>query len=303
MTSVNPVDSTQGNVDTVYVLTYWFPLLLVTAGSALHALWNALVKRHGDPDPMFVWVYSAVALPMFVGLLIWAGAARPHIDTDWGTTMWTAMVSTCLHTIYAVVLQRAYARADMTIVYPVARGLAPAMVTAVACAWVGAPGILEITGLALVLTGTAIVGRWRPGRATAGASQGVLIAVCTASYTLWDACAVGLLGADVAGYVAFAGAAQAALMTAALWRRRLHFTRALASSWRSAAPIAVLAPASYGLVLLALRDAPPGVVASARTLTIVFGSVLGVWLLRERPAPATWGGLVIICAGAMAAAG
>lgn len=275
-------------------MTFWLPLVLVTLGSALHALWNVLAKRHGTSDPTFVWVYSALALPGAGALLLWAAASPGSPRTDWWATTWTSLVSTLLHTGYAVVLQRSYARADMTAVYPVARGMAPVIVTGVAITWSGAPTAPQTAGLALVLAGTALTGGWRSG---SGAAQGMLVATCVAGYTLWDAWAVGVLEVDLLGYVAMAGMAQLGVLTIALWPRRRQLPGALAATWRPALPVAVLAPASYGLVLLALRLGPPGMVASARTLTIVFGVVLGVWLLREQPTSRAWAGIALICLG------
>jgi len=113
-------------VDNVYMMAFGYSLALVSAGSALHALWNVLVKRSGTSDVAFVWVYSAITAPLWLVVLtvgaIWGGL---------GPAWWAALVSTALHTAYAAVLQRAYSAADLSVVYPVSRGLAPVLVTAV----------------------------------------------------------------------------------------------------------------------------------------------------------------------------
>ena len=120
-------------VDNVYMMAFGYSLALVSAGSALHALWNVLVKRSGTSDVAFVWVYSAIAAPLWLAVLT--------VEATWGglgPAWWAALVSTALHTAYAAVLQRAYSSADLSVVYPVSRGLAPVLVTAVVARGPGA---------------------------------------------------------------------------------------------------------------------------------------------------------------------
>ena len=81
--------------------------------------------------------------------------------------------------------------------------------------------------------------------------------------------------------MALSSLAQLVLLTVVLGRRRRELPAALAAGWARALPIAVLVPASYALVLVAMRFGPPSVVATSRSLNVVFGVIAGVWLLRE----------------------
>ncbi|HZX05899.1 hypothetical protein, partial [Kribbella sp.] len=63
-----------------------------------------------------------------------------------------------------------------------------------------------------------------------------------------------------------------------------------------ALPIAVLMPASYGLVLVALSFASVSTVAVGRTLNVVLGALIGAFVLRERPRIA---GLAVVVAGVL----
>ena len=110
---------------------------------------------------------------------------------------------------------------------------------------------------------------------------GSAVASCTAAYTLWDAFAVAELHVAVVPYMALSSLAQFVLLTIVLGRRRRELPAALAAGWTRALPIAVLVPASYALVLVAMRFGPPSVVATSRSLNVVFGVIAGVWLLRE----------------------
>ena len=265
-------------VDIVYMMAFGYSLALVSVGSALHALWNVLVKRSGTSDVAFVWVYSAIAAPLWLAVLTvaatWGGL---------GPAWWAALVSTALHTAYAAVLQRAYSSADLSVVYPVSRGLAPVLVTAVVAPWTGGPSAIQALALLAVLIGVALASgaTWRDLTRARGLRAGSAVASCTAAYTLWDAFAVAELHVAVVPYMALSSLAQLVLLTIVLGRRRRELPAALAAGWARALPIAVLVPASYALVLVAMRFGPPSVVATSRSLNVVFGVIAGVWLLRE----------------------
>jgi drug/metabolite transporter (DMT)-like permease len=154
----------------------------------------------------------------------------------------------------------------------------------VAIASLGGPHVYG--GAALVLVGVLLMERPRSSR---GVVLGLAVAACTAAYTLWDGYAVTSLQVDLLMYLAVANVAQVLVLSPLARRSALP-------DWRKALPVAVLMPASYGLVLLALSFASVGVVAIGRTLNVVVGAVLGAVVLRERPRV---GGLVVIVAGVL----
>ena len=265
-------------VGTVYMMAFGYSLALVSVGSALHALWNVLVKRSGTSDVAVVWVYSAIAAPLWFAVLT-VGATWGGLGPGW----WAALVSTALHTAYAAVLQRAYSSSDLSVVYPVSRGLAPVLVTAVAAPWTGGTSAIQALALMAVLIGVVLASRatWRDLTRARGLWAGGAVASCTAAYTLWDAFAIAELRVAVVPYMALSSLAQFVLLTIVLGRRRRELPTALASGWARALPVAVLVPASYVLVLVAMRFGPPSVVVTSRSLNVAFGVIAGVWLLRE----------------------
>lgn len=243
-------------------------LALLTASACCHATWNLLLKRHGGGGPAFVWLCGLLTLPISLVLLTRGSAA-------W----WAGLISMVLHTTYAVSLQRAYGAGAFSTVYSVSRGSAPALV---AIASLG--GLQVYAGAALVLVGVLLMERPRSG---SGVVPGFAVAMCTAAYTLWDGFAVSSLHVDLLTYLAVANVAQVVALSPMARRDVLR-------QWRQAAPIAVLMPASYGLVLVALSLASVGTVAIGRSLNVVVGALLGAVVLRERP---RLGGLVVIVTG------
>ncbi|MFG1905268.1 hypothetical protein [Kribbella sp. NPDC048928] len=254
---------------------------LLTASACCHAAWNLLVKRGSLGGPAFVWMCSLLTLPVAVVLLV----------LSWPTEAWWAgLISMALHTTYAVTLQKAYALGDFTTVYPVSRATAPLLVTVPTLLWsTTSPQV--IAGAALTLLGVLMMDRRRSRRPAQGVLLGLLVASCTAAYTLWDGFAVTTLHVELPAYLAISNVAQIVLLSTIVRDHRQALTQ-----WRQAWPVAVLMPASYGLVLLALSFAPVGAVAVGRTLNVVIGGVLGALVLRERP---HFAALAVVVAGVL----
>ncbi|TWD82656.1 hypothetical protein FB561_3792 [Kribbella amoyensis] len=265
---------------------------LLTLAAACHAGWNLLVKSSGHQGPEFVWLYGAIPAPASLVLLGWA-AGHDGVGNAW----WAGLVSMALHTTYAVVLQWAYKAGDFSVVYSVSRGMAPVLVVLVTIPWLGSPSTAAWCGVAAVLVGVLLMDRVS-ARHNRGSWPGLLVAACSCAYTLWDGYAVATLGARVLPYLAVANLGQLALLTLVLIPRRGRLGTVLAS-WRQAVPIALLAPASYGLVLVALSLAPVGTVAVGRTLNVVVGNLFGVAILRERITLTSAAGLAAVVTGVL----
>lgn len=276
-------------------------LALVLLGSLSHAGWNYLVKRRGTGDVLFVWLYSLLGLPIGLAILGYA-AAGP----GWGPAWWAGAVSAVLHTIYAVVLQRAYRRAPLSVVLPVSRGLAPVLVALAAMGWVGVPRAGFWVALCLLALGLHLLARGeaggtgRVGLATLLPGLGVGLAI--AAYSLWDGIAVSGLGAAPLVYIAVGILTQALGLSAATWRRRAEWRGFARAQWRPTLGIGLLVPTSYLLVLLALQSLSVVTVTAVRTLNIVFASALGILLLGENRSPRKLLGIAVVVTGVVLAA-
>ncbi|TCC32534.1 EamA family transporter [Kribbella sindirgiensis] len=254
---------------------------LLTASACCHATWNLLLKRGGLGGPAFIWLCGLLTLPISVVLLV-----RGSHTTVW----WAGLVSMALHTTYAVTLQKAYAVGDFSTVYPVSRGTAPLLVSAATLPWSGS-GPRVLAGAGLTLAGVLLMDRPHSRTPVRGIGLGLMVAACTTAYTVWDGYAVDNLKVDVLSYLAVANVAQIVVLSTIV-----RDVRSTVRQWRAAVPIAVLMPASYGLVLLALSFTSVGTVAVGRTLNVVLGALLGAVVLRERPRVA---GLVVVVAGVL----
>ncbi|GAA1578966.1 EamA family transporter [Kribbella hippodromi] len=258
---------------------------LLTVAAGCHAAWNLLLKKGGLGGPGFVWVCGLLTLPVSAVLLV-----RGSLATTW----WAGLVSMALHTAYAITLQKAYGAGGFSTVYSVSRGTAPALVAVAGVPWLGGSVPRVFGGAALVLAGVRLMDGPTSRAPARGVLLGLLVATCTAAYTLWDGFAIGSLHLDLLTYLAVANVAQVVVLSAVV---RDH--RSALRDWRRAAPVAVLMPASYGLVLLALSYASVGAVAIGRTLNVVIGTLLGVVMLKEQLNRARIIGLAAIISGVL----
>ena len=263
------------------------PRRLEPAGQAVSAAGTA-----------FVWLYSALVTPALVLLLLIRAQVGDGLATSY---WWAAVVSAALHTSYAVVLQASYARAELVVVYPIARAGAPVLVAlaSIALLHLSTPPALWL-GIALICVGIPLLAgsRARSTRAgLAGVLAGIATATTVAAYTLWDGYAVTRLHVDVFSYLALGSLTQLVVLTAAVTPQRARLAAVARSSWRRALPIAVLVPVSYGLVLAALQHVDIPVVAAGRCTSILAASILGWWLLDEPRSPRRVAGAALLSLG------
>ncbi len=276
---------------------------LVTAAAVAHAGWNLCAKRVPGGGALFVWltaVFSVlVQLPFAVVAVVLAGG----VPAVW----WLAVVASgAIHTGYFVILQRGYAVGDLSVVYPLARGTGP-MLSVAAAIWLfhERPSGIALAGAVAVVVGVWVIGglgATGTGSWAGGVGYGVLCGTTIAVYTLWDAHAVTALAVSPVFLMFGSALFESLFLTPYALTRRFE----VAGLWRDnklpVLAVAVLSPLAYVLVLFALRLAPVSLVAPARELSIVIGSI-GAWLLLREPNPARrLSGAVIVLAGVAAIA-
>ena len=260
---------------------------LALAAAFVHALWNLLLARARDPE-------AAGAVALVTGVVVFAPVAA--LTWELQAEAWPYLVATSLlELLYFAFLGAAYRRAELSVVYPLARGIAPVLVLALGVVALGAGTTgAQAAGVCLVGLGVLLVrGLGRPA-ASAGVLFGLAIACCIAAYTLVDdkgiryANAITYLELSLvlpavgyaAGIVLFKGAA------------------ALRAEVRPASLVAgVSAFVAYGLVLAALARAEAAPVAAVRETSVVIATAGAALLLRERVGPGRLAGAVLVAAG------
>lgn len=288
-------------------------LALVLVAALLHASWNYWVKLAQAPGPEFTFLCAVAVTVLYAPLTLWW--CGDELRTL-GGAQWVAITaSALLHVAYFLVLQRGYALADLSVVYPVARGTGPLLASVGAILWFGeSPSLLAAVGLLSIVTGTftlaggpALWGRLREAGDPAAAAQarrartgvwwGLATGVLIASYTLNDARAVTLLGITPLLLDWLASALRGLAIAPLALHRAQSLRLTLRRCWPHILGVAVVSPLAYILVLEAFRLAPVSHVAPARELSMLVAAFLGAHLLREGDLRRRITGAAFIAAG------
>lgn len=261
--------------------------LAIALGAALiHALWNMVIARSADNQAITaVAILAGTTLALPFALLRWnvQPEAWPWI-----------IVSSVLELIYFWLLTTAYRRAEMSLIYPIARGMAPVIVLIVSIVFGVAFTPLQAAGVALVGAGVVLVRGLRGSARWSDVALALTVATAIAGYTLIDK--QGVRYADPVTYlflILVAPAIGGVLFVASRggWPR---IRRAI--GWQPMAA-GIGTTASYGLVLVALGLAPAASVSAVREVGVVFAVFLGAVFLREPVGPSRIVGALVVVIG------
>jgi drug/metabolite transporter (DMT)-like permease len=261
-------------------------LLLALTAAFVHALWNLLLARARDPE-------AATAVALVVAVVVFA----PVSVFAWGLEreVWPYLVVTSgLQLLYFSLLITGYRKAEMSVVYPVARGVAPTIVLLAGIVVLGhETSWAQAAGVVLVGLGVLAI------RGVRGDAVGVLFGLATAtviaSYTLVDK--RGLDYATPIAYLEVSMIAPAVLY--ATWVARMRGgTVSLRSELSGSSVFAGIATFSaYALVLAALERASAASVAAVRETSVVIATLLAAAVLKEHVTPVRLTGAILVACG------
>lgn len=277
--------------------------LLVVLASFIHASWNLLAKRAASAGPAFILAYSVISCIAYAPWVVWILARG---GMGWGLVeTGFVLLSGLIHLGYSLCLQHGYRVADLSVVYPVARGTGPMLSSIGAFLILGeTPTGMGLLGLALVVAGILLIatqGRlaaFAQPAAQAGVRWGVATGGLIASYTLVDAYAVKALGIVPVVLDWFANLLRIVMLLPVVLADRRRAMAAMRGHWLTAIGVGVLQPLSYILVLAALTGgAPLSLVAPMREMSMMVGALMGMLILREAVGPWRLAGCGVLIAG------
>ncbi|GAA0464889.1 DMT family transporter [Parasphingorhabdus litoris] len=273
------------------------PTLLILISAVLVAGVGVLMKRSKDK-----LVFRAVLSVSSAAIVLPAVIATP---TPTGM-IWVYLVAGAIaHFAYQLAYISAFERGDMSLVFPLMRGSAPAI------AGIFAFGILgeslsgrEVAGLVLIVL-AIMAFTWPSGRTEALPIMGVILALLTggliALYSVVDAAGIRFskqeLGQGwtyIAWFFLLDGIGVPVL--AYMWRRETIWTSAMAEL-KTAFPAGALSLFSFGLALFAFSMAPVAPMLVLRETSVLFGAVFAAYFLREPFGLQRTGLAVVIFAG------
>lgn len=246
---------------------------LVLVSAIAHSVWNAMVKSAGDRTLVMVAIRTAGLL---MGLL-----ALPFVDwpspDSW---KWLGLTAAVQFGYYAL-LVKSYGAGDMSVVYPLARGLAPVLTTVAAFMFAGealntgqlaAVGLISLGIMTLSLGGD--VGRRAVGLALA---TGVAVAI----YSFFAGMGVRVAGTILGFQACLEIVTGLGMVTYAFVARRadlVAFARRRGATGLLAGAISVIGFLAY---LAAARSLPLGPVTALRETSVIFGAAIGTLFLKE----------------------
>jgi drug/metabolite transporter (DMT)-like permease len=247
---------------------------IVLFAAALHAGWNAIVKGTGDTALTTALVLTAAAAIAVVSL--------PFLPQP-APASWPFLTTTMvLQIVYFSLVAAAYRVADLSLVYPLMRGLAPLLVATVSTFILGeAPGPVGWLGIVLVCGGVLSLALG----ARPGGRRGIVLALCNtvviASYTMVDGVGARLSGAPISYTLWLNILAGIPFLGWILLTRGRDFTAHARRYWAYGLAGGVATIASYGLALWAMTLAPIAIIAALRETSILFGTLIAFLILRE----------------------
>ena len=272
----------------------------VLGAALLHALWNSVVKGSADKfmssARVALWTGMVAALVGLATPLPFAASA-PYV-----------IASAVIHVVYFLLVGRLYRDADLSVAYPMMRGLAPLVATALAAVTLHeVPDAGALLGVLALVVGVATMGvsglaHGRIDRVTLAVA--LFNSVVIAIYSVIDGVGARLAGPDAAH--AFAYNAWSDGLTAALYLPVVLALRGravgpeLARDPVLSAFAGLAAFGGYAIVVWAMTQAPIGAVAALRECSVVFAAIIGVAFLGEPFRGARAGAALLIVGGAIA---
>lgn len=259
-------------------------LALALTAAVIHAVWNLLLAGARDSQ-------AFAAIVLLVGAVVGVPAAA--LDWHFEAAGWPFLAATCvLELTYFALLAYAYTHSELSLVYPLARGLAPVLVLVGAVVLTGAGTTpRQVGGVLLVCAGILFVRGVGRGR---GALYAVAIAFTIAAYTVVDK--HGVQYVSPLAYLEIMSIVTGVAFAAWIVGTRGAGALRAELTWRSvAAGIGTFA--AYACVLSALQLASAASVAAVRESGVLVAMLLAAVFLHERVTPWRAAGGALVVAG------
>ncbi|WP_191905895.1 EamA family transporter [Nitrincola iocasae] len=286
-------------------------LVLVLISACMHAGWNLLGKKQVPSLAFF-------SLAMLGGALLFAPLLL--VGRDWvglGTDFWWLLLfSGGFQGVYMAGLAWAYARGEISVLYPLARALPVLLVPCVSfIIWQHlALSLRDIGGMLLIALAGFMLPLVRPSAfswslyLTPALGFMLMAAAGTVGYSLIDKSAIDLMRAD--GLSATLAGLQYMVLQAWMAVLWMFPVVALMPSERAAARLLLQGPAriwvlaglmvlsTYGLVLIAMAYTEDvSYLVALRQASIPLGALLGVFWLKETLSGFRWFSLALMMTG------
>ena len=251
----------------------------VLFAALLHATWNALIKVSGDRLVIMgvtTATTSVLVIPLLFLLPAPAVASWPYL-----------LASAGVHSIYMLVLVRAYGLGDFAQVYPVSRGSAPLLTAILGFVLLNETmDGLEIAGMLLIVTGIFGLAL----ETSAGVLQlsrpalfySLLTGLCITAYSLVDGAGVRLSGNSLS-FILWMFFLDGLLVPLVAYTRRPRriLIDTIRVVWKSAVLVSLLSTIGYALIVWAFNQERIAPVAVLRETSVLFAMMISFLFIKE----------------------
>jgi drug/metabolite transporter (DMT)-like permease len=269
---------------------------LLLTSAVLHALWNLLLKQ--SPEKYVAMGWQVIISGVLSLILLFFFGLPPR-------SMWLfVVISMTLEAVYFVLLSFAYSDHDFSLVYPVARGSAPALVVLWSFLFLHEiPSAIGFVGIFIIVCGLVIIGAtgfFQPHEGKLqfkGIAIALLIALVISIYTLIDGFAVKHGPALPYGLAMFL---LVPVLTTPVIVRHYGWERFIEGRhWQPGRLILVgfLGIIAYLFALFAYSIAPVNYSEAIREVSVVIGAFAGWQFLGEKMGKIRVLGAVVIFVG------
>lgn len=270
-----------------------FTLVLIAA--LCHAIWNTIIKLSPDKSletSLMNLSGSLIAIPA----VLYFGIPESEV--------WIFLLgSLILHIAYYYSLSGAYQWGDMSLTYPIMRGMAPFFLLLITSIFAFEPLLLSsIIGVCLLCSGIVFLGidSARVLNHKKAILFALLNALVIALYTIVDGLGVRA-SHDVFAYIAMFIFIDGIIYSSfVIYRRQKssqHLKQYMVNRWPYFSLGAIATTGSYGIALWAMSEAPISLVSALREVSVLFAVFIAWLYLKEKLSKQRLAGVVLVLLG------
>lgn len=271
--------------------------VVVIASSLFQSWWNFHLKKTSADKASFLmvgwFIFGVIATPVSYWMM----------EVPFSVSWWPFILATGFaQGMYLLALTKAYSVADISFIFPIARGVSVAL-TALVISFLGLSELshIGILGICCVVAGAISLGSHeiKSKKSQVGLILALVLACLVASYTVIDS--LGAQQIPIVFYVLSMNIAAPMFAFPFLYHRKKNEIREVILNYKwQGFWVAFAGSFGYLIVIWAYTQAPAPYIVALREVSIVFATFLGVYFLKEKVYLRKWIGIALILMGIVA---
>ena len=251
--------------------------LLIFFAAFLHAIWNIIIKSLNNS-------LVAIAVKVFFQSIIFFPVIF-FVPTPEGITWFYLIASALLHSLYFILLGVMYNREDLTFIYPIARGCAPVFVTILSFIFLNDMiPLLGIVGILIVSFALMLISlnNFKTKIDIKIICISVFIAFIISIYTFTDGAGVRSVENSSTFIVwNFFFGGWVSIGYVYLTNKQALFSLKIKDLFLITCAT-IISFSAYAIIIWSMKYEPIGFVSSMRESSIIFASIIGLLILKEK---------------------